>query len=73
MSDSIDEEFRFIERVHEFITPYFSEDTKTVNIIGLGEMLFFAHRLSTYMYRILIIIIELRKCLHLLKQMLQLF
>lgn len=51
MSDSIDEEFRFIERVHEFINPYISEETKSINIIGLGEMLFFAHRLSTYIVK----------------------
>ncbi|CAD8177700.1 unnamed protein product [Paramecium pentaurelia] len=47
LSDSIDEEFRYIERVHDFIKPYLSNNTKTINIIGLGEMLFFAHRLST--------------------------
>ncbi|CAK95039.1 unnamed protein product (macronuclear) [Paramecium tetraurelia] len=51
LSDSIDEEFRFIERVHEFINPYISEETKSINIIGLGEMLFFAHRLSTYIVK----------------------
>ncbi|CAD8168340.1 unnamed protein product [Paramecium octaurelia] len=51
ISDSIDDEFRYIERVYEFVKPYLSENTKTINIIGLGEMLFFAHRLSTFIVK----------------------
>ncbi|CAD8089998.1 unnamed protein product [Paramecium sonneborni] len=52
ISDSMEEEeFRYVERIHEFIIPYLSQNTKTINIIGLGEMLFFAHRLSTHIVK----------------------
>lgn len=49
------EEFRYIERIGNFTKTYFTEETKSIKIVGLGDMLFFAHELATMMYLTLFI------------------
>ncbi|CAD8164242.1 unnamed protein product [Paramecium pentaurelia] len=45
--DQQDDQFIYINRIYQFVQPYFLNQTKSINIVALGEMLFFAHKFAT--------------------------
>ncbi|CAD8165443.1 unnamed protein product [Paramecium octaurelia] len=45
--DQSEDQFIYINRIYEFVQPYFQNQTKSISIVALGEMLFFAHKLTT--------------------------